>query len=412
MVPIWTSMHEYLRDLREEYQMAPRKQKTRLLDEAVRRTALARKVVIRKLGHPATLAPRPRRQRPRQRRYDKAVAARLAELWELFDHPRGQRLAPLLREQIPRLRARGEWSCPEEIAAKLLRISPKTIDRLLAGERQRLRLPRYRHAQQRRLLLAQIPIKVATDWDRSVIGNMQFDYVAHCGQSTAGSFLWTISMVDIASGWWEGEVIADRTQVATRHALHRIRRRLPFRLRELHPDNDRAILNQLLIDYCRQHQIALSRSRPLKKNDNCWVEQKNRTHVRQVLGHHRFSGEWQRRLIADLYWAWTQWRNFFQPVMRLQEKTRIGGKVHRRYDQTATPYRRLLGSGQLSLEAQRNLERQYDSLSPAKLMQIIREKQRQLSALILNSDPHRQRRTQPRSVTSFPTQRPTVRLPR
>jgi hypothetical protein len=82
---------------------------------------------------------------------------------------------------------------------------------------------------------------------------------------TAGSYLWTISMVDIATGWWEGEVIPDRTQSATRRALDRIRKRLPFRLRELHPDNDTAILNQLLVDYCRQNQIALSRSRPLKR---------------------------------------------------------------------------------------------------------------------------------------------------
>ena len=220
-------------------------------------------------------------------------------------------------------------------------------------------------------------------------------------------------MVDIASGWWEGEVISDRTQIATRGALHRIRERLPFRLRELHPDNDTAILNQLLIEYCRQNQIALSRSRPLKKNDNCWVEQKNRTHVRQVLGYHRLSGELQRRLVADLYWAWTQWRNFFQPVMRLSEKTRIAGKIHRRYDRTATPYQRLLDSGQLGLEARQNLQRQYDSLSPTKLMQIIQEKQQQLFRLLRTSDNmNLRRRTQPRSVTSLLTQRLPVQLPR
>lgn len=297
--------NEYLRDLREEYQLVRKKEKTVLLHEAVKRTGLARKVVIRKLRRPATLVSAVR-TKPRHRQYDAAVRTALAALWELFDFPCSQRFAPLLREQVPRLRARGEWTCSEEVAAKLLRISPKSIDRLLTAERQRRRLPRYRHAPQRRLLLAQIPIKVASDWDRTQVGNMQFDYVAHCGQSTAGSFLWTISMVDIATGWWEGEVIEDRTQ--TRSALHRIRQRLPFRLRELHPDNDSAILNQLLVDYCQQHQIALSRSRPLKKNDNCWVEQKNRTHVRQVLGYHRFTGELQRRLVADLYWAWTQWR--------------------------------------------------------------------------------------------------------
>ena len=403
--------NEYLRDLREEYHLARKKQKTELLDEAGKRSGLSRKVLIRKLRDPARLVTK-RRTQPRRRRYDAAVRSALAELWELFDYPCGQRLAPLLREQVPRLRARGEWFCPEEVAAKLLTISPKTIDRLLAKERQRRRLPRYRQTPQRRLLLAQIPIKVASDWDRTQVGNLQFDYVAHCGQSTAGSYLWTISMVDIATGWWEGEVIPDRTQSATRSALDRIRKRLPFRLRELHPDNDSAILNQLLLDYCRHNQIALSRSRPLKKNDNCWVEQKNRTHVRQVLGYHRLSGELQRRLVADLYRAWTQWRNFFQPVMRRAEKTRIGSKVHRRYDQTATPYQRLLDSGQLSQEARQNLQRQYQTLSPKKLMQIVQEKQQQLFRILLKSDAQLRRHTQPRSVTSLLTQQPAVRLPR
>jgi hypothetical protein len=263
------------------------------------------------------------------------------------------------------------------------------------------------------LLLAQIPIKVPTDWNRAEVGNMQFDYVAHCGQTTAGAHLWTVSMADIASGWWEGEIIEDRTQTATRQALDRVRRRLPFRLRELHPDNDSAILNCLLIDYCRQHRIALSRSRPLKKNDNCWVEQKNHTHVRQLLGYHRLSGELQRRLIADLYRAWTRGRNFFQPVMRLAEKNRVGSKVYRRYDQPATPYQRLLDSGQLSAQARLALQRQYESLSPVKLNQVIREKQQQIFASIFRSrSAQKTRRILPHSVTFPMTQQPTVRLPR
>src|SRR5579885_2870295 len=136
-----------------------RSRKTELLDEAGKRTGLARKVLIRKLPHPARLVPKVRTQ-PRRRRYDAAVRSALAEWWELFDYPCGQRLIPLLREQVPRLRMRGEWFCPDEVAAKLLTISPQTSDRLLAKERQRRRLPRYRHTPQRRLLLAQIPIKV------------------------------------------------------------------------------------------------------------------------------------------------------------------------------------------------------------------------------------------------------------
>jgi hypothetical protein len=194
--------NQYLRELREEYVLAPKALKSQLLDEAVKRTGLARKVIIRKLARPVTLVRRPRAKR--RRIYDAAVAAALTELWTLFDYPCGQRLAPLLREQVPRLRQQGWWQCPEEVAAKLLRISAKTADRLLAPQRRQLRLDRRRGSSMRRLLLEQIPLKVAEEWDRRQVGNLQVDFVAHCGQSTAGRFLWTLSTVDVTSNGWDG----------------------------------------------------------------------------------------------------------------------------------------------------------------------------------------------------------------
>lgn len=130
---------QYLRDLREEYCLAPKAVKSALLTEAEKRTRLARKVIIRKLNHPETLVVRPRRRR--KPRYGAAVAAALAELWKLFDYPCGQRLVALLREQVPRLRQRGQWQCSEQVAAQLMTLSAKTADRLLAPQRQRLRLP-------------------------------------------------------------------------------------------------------------------------------------------------------------------------------------------------------------------------------------------------------------------------------
>jgi len=403
--------NQYLRDLREEYCAAPKSGKTRLLDEAVKRTGLARKVVIRKLGHPSTLVGRPRRKRPPA--YGAAVRAAVVQLWRLFDYPCGQRLVALLREQVPRLRQRGFWQCPEEIAQKLTALSAKTADRLLAPERRRLRLPPHRSSSMRRLLLEQIPLKVADEWDRRQVGNLQLDFVAHCGQSTAGSFLWTLSVVDIASNWWEGEPVIDRTQLSTRHALDAIRRRLPFRIHEIHPDNDSSVINHLLLDYCRSHQIAMSRSRPLKKNDNCWVEQKNWTHVRKLVGYHRLSGGLQYRLLKDLYRVWSLWRNYFQPVMRLEAKMRTGSKVHRRYDRPATPYQRLLASGQLSPMARQSLEQHYASLNPVLLRQQIERRQNELLNTIRRNQTASvcARKLRPRSVTSFVTQRVGLRLP-
>lgn len=187
------------RDLREECCLPPKSGKTRLLDEAVKRTGVARKVVISKLGHPAALVGRPRRKR--QPVYGAAARAALVVWRALFDYPCGQRLVALLREQVPRLRQRGFWQVSEEMAPKLTTLSAKTADRLLALERRRLRLPPHRLSSMRRLRLEQIPLKVADEWDRRQVGNLQLDFVAHCGQSTAGSFLWTLPVVDIASNW-------------------------------------------------------------------------------------------------------------------------------------------------------------------------------------------------------------------
>lgn len=402
---------QYLRDLREEYALARKSVKTQLLDEAVKRTGLVRKVVIRKLGKPASLVVRPRRRRPPV--YDAAVRSALIELWTTFDFPCGQRLVPLLREQVARLRQRKQWTCSEEVAAKLVRLSPKTADRLLAAERQRLRLPSHRGSSMQRLLLEQIPLKVADDWDRSQVGNLQIDFVAHCGQSTAGAFLWTLSAVDIASNWWEGQPVGDRTQTSTRDALDSIRRRLPFAIREIHPDNDSSVLNHTLVEYCQKNQIAMSRSRPLKKNDNCWVEQKNWTHVRKLVGYHRLTGGQQQRLLADLYVQWALWRNYFQPVMRIASKTRVGAKVHRCYAIAATPYERLLASGKLSREAEQTLRQRYEMLNPLLLRQRILELQRQLYAAVFpgGEASSNSRKLRPRLVTSFVAQRGTVRLP-
>jgi len=115
--------NQYLRDLREEYCLAPKSVKSRLLDEAAKRTGLARKVIIGKLARSATLVRRPAGKR--RRTYDAAVCTALIELWTLFDSPCGQRLVALLRERVPRLRQRGFWNCSDEVAAKLVKVSAK-----------------------------------------------------------------------------------------------------------------------------------------------------------------------------------------------------------------------------------------------------------------------------------------------
>src|SRR5450759_1829312 len=203
------SREQYLERVREEYRKADKKTKTRLLNEARKRTRLNRKVLIAKLSHPAVA--RKKKRGPRQPAYDQEVLAALIKAWEIFDYPCGQRLAPALEQEVERLRQSEDLVCSDGVAGKLRRISPKTIDRMLTRERRVRQLRRNRSPRVHPLLYQKIPVKVASEWDTAEVGNVQVDYVAHCGRSTAGEYIHTISAADIATGRWEGEAILGRT---------------------------------------------------------------------------------------------------------------------------------------------------------------------------------------------------------
>jgi hypothetical protein len=196
----------------------------------------------------------------------------------------------------------------------------------------------------------------------------------------------TLSVVDIASGWWEGEPQMGRSQKATEEGLEALRQRFPFRVRELHPDHDSALLNELLWKYCRRRRIAMSRSRPYEKNDNAWVEQKNWTHVRKVVGYRRYDAPAEQALLRQLYRKLAEFQNFFQPVMKLKEKVRAGGKVHRVYDEPKTPNQRLLESGLLKPKRRAELGSRYAALNPAQLRRDLERLRNQLFDLVEGKD--------------------------
>lgn len=217
------------------------------------------------------------------------------------------------------------------------------------------------------LLYQKVPVKVAAEWDTTEVGNLQLDYVFHCGRLTAGEYVHTLSAADIGSGWWEGEAIMGRSQAATKAGMEGLRQRLPLRIREIHPDNDSGMINDLLWGYCQEAQIKMSRSRPYRKNDNCWVEQRHWTHVRKVAGYRRLDTAGELAILRELYEAVRLYRNFFQPTIKLAEKIRVGGKIHRQYDEPRTPFQRVMESGQISPAARKRLEAQYESLNVAAL---------------------------------------------
>ena len=372
---------QYLEAVRKEYQKADQGQRGRLLDEAQGRTKLNRKYLIRLLNRAAPPRVVRRRRGVRRRKYDLSVLAALVWIWEVFAYPCGQRLVAILRRQVDRLRQLGELRCSDLVAEKLEQISPKTTDRLLAREKQVRQLQRTRNPSTHPLLYQKIPVKVASEWDTHEVGNVQVDYVAHGGRSSGGEYAHTISAVDIASAWWEGQAIPGRSQGATGQGLDQIRQRCPFRFREIHPDNDSGLINDLLYRYCRAERIRMSRSRPYQKNDNAWVEQKNWTHVRKVVGYRRYDTMRQVALLNEIYAVARLSQNYLQPVMKLKSKTRVGGRIHRVYDEPRTPYERLLASGQISRKVAAQLRATYDSLNPAALHRQLESLRRELFEL-------------------------------
>jgi hypothetical protein len=388
------SRQQYLSQIRKEYHKAEVGGRSSLLVEAQKRTGYNRKYLIRVLNEPEK-PQQPERRRKRRATYGAAAVTALVAVWDMFEQPCGQRLAPVLRAQTERLRRLGELRCSDDVAAQLTRMSASTIDRLLRREKRVRMVRRNRNPGMQRLIYQKVPVKVAADWDTTEVGNIQVDFVLHCGRSTGGDYIHTISTVDIATNWWEGQAIAVRSQQATKDGLDEIRARTPFRIRELHPDNDSALVNNLVWDWCHDRRIRMSRSRPYKKNDNAWVEQKNWTHVRKVVGYGRYDTTTELRLLNEIYGVLRLYKNLFLPTIKLVSKVRDGGRIRRVYDTPRTPYERLLESGQIDRQTKLRLAAIYEGLNPAGLNRRLAELREQLEAAssskaeVVHKRPHR-----------------------
>lgn len=371
--------NQYLSVLRKQYfKTKTKKGKTLLLNEYCKNTRLNRKYVIRKIHNPKLWDEKGKMKpltRKREKHYKEETIRALIRLWEIFDYPCGQRLKPLLSTETERLKRLEEIKISGKATKQLKEISSATIDRRLKEKKERVVVLRKRGCfRPKSLLYQKIPIRL-NDWNTKVIGNLAIDFVEHCGSSKQGEYANTLSTTEIATGWWEGEVIMGRGQYPTLEALKRIRGRTPFSWLEIHPDNDSAFINAHLFKYSQQEGISFSRSRPNKKNDNCYIEQKNWTHVKKTLGYLRYDTQKELFLINSLYQNQLRlYKNFFQPVMKLLKKTRIGGKVKRVYDLPQTPYQKLMESDQVSEETKRELKTLYLSLNPAQLKREIEHK--------------------------------------
>jgi len=262
------SVKEYVAAIRGRYHKADKKEKGKILDEFVKVTGYHRKAATRLMLKIPILSSG-HRGRPSQ---FKALVTPLSNIWEASDRLCSKRLQPFLPEIIQVLRRNGELHIDAATEAQLIKLSASTIDRLLKPKRTvggRKPLSATRPGQ---FLKSTIPIRTFTDWEENKPGFLEIDLVAHCGESLLGFYLNTLCGVDVASGWLECAPVWGKDQIRVRQAIHRIKQRLPFTLLGLDSDNGSEFINQYLNNYCQQKKITFTRSRPYKKNDNCYVE--------------------------------------------------------------------------------------------------------------------------------------------
>lgn len=366
------SRQQYLQKLQQEYLKAKKSEKTKILNEYIKNTLHNRKYVIRQLNSTQLTCNKIRKHR-RNPKYGYHLLKPLEELYNIFDCPCGQRLEQIIKVELNRLIDFGEIKINQQDAELLKGMSSATIDRKIKKiiHRKKKGITTTRPGS---LLKRQIPIRL-TSWDTNKVGYQEIDLVAHCGSNASGAFGYTISIIDIASGWWEGKFIMNKGQKETLEGLKAIRKRTPFHWLGLDSDNGSEFINWHLLQYCKSENIEFTRSRPNHKNDNAYIEQKNWTHVRKIIGYARYDTPEEQQVINGLYKnELGLYKNFFQPIMKLKQKERYNGSLKRRYEKAKTPYQRLLDNTDVSPEIKTILKAVYKKLNPAQLKRTIEVK--------------------------------------
>jgi hypothetical protein len=358
---------ELLEVVRPRYLRASKAEKRKILDEFTSATGYHRKHAIRVLKNKVQAQNRLKgKPKTYQGVYCGEVVQILEQLWEIYGQICSKRLQPFLPEAIRVLERCQEINLSQDTKELLLKISSASIDRCLRPIRLQTRHG-LSTTKPGSLLKNLIPVRTFTEWDEQHPGFLEIDLVAHCGNTTEGQFLCTLTCTDLCTGWTEVTGLLHRSQEAVSEALRRMRQRLPFPLLGIDSDNGGEFINDLLYRYCLDEQITFTRSRPYQKNDQAHVEQKNWSVVRHTVGYDRWETEQELALLESIYDDLRLYINFFQPSLKLIAKERIGNKTSKRYDTAKTPYQRVLDRNDLSFEAKARLAHLYVQLNPAQL---------------------------------------------
>jgi hypothetical protein len=366
------SKHEMIEAIRPRYLKVNRAGKEQILNEFVATTGYHRKYAIHVLKHGSQ--PRGLKKPGRHKKYAGEIVQILEQIWEIYGRICSKRLQPFLAEGISILERCHELSVSPEDKQLLLSMSRATIDRCL----QKARFTHPQHGLSTTkpgyLLKKAIPIRTFTPWEDEQPGFLEIDLVAHCGSTTEGTYLNTLTATDIATGWTECLALPNKTQNAVTQAIGELRKKLPFPLLGLDSDNGSEFINDTLYRYCLDEKITFTRSRPYQKNDQAHVEQKNWSVVRHTIGYDRLETAEDLALLSSIYSDLRLYINFFQPVLKLISKQRVDDKVTLQYDQASTPFRRVLTLDVLPVQRKASLMEQYLHLNPVTLKASIDDK--------------------------------------
>jgi len=319
--------------------------------------------------------------------YDEEVLRHLIKFWQLSDFSCGKLLKPQIKPLLPFYEEEHN-EIEKKTKLKLLTISPATIDRLLKQEKRKQdfkSLKRRSYSKKKDKLFENlIPIKTHGEWNFAIdqSGKLQIDLVSHDGGNLRGDFIQTLDMVDYKTGW---DVMMACLNKATSNVFPQLKigvSLFPFKILGIHSDSGLEFINAHLFRFCRENNIIFTRSRPYKKDDNFWVENRNNKIVRRNVGYQRYEGKTDLFLLNLLYQKLYFYTNFFKPQRRCLKKIKTGSKIKKFYDQPQTPYGRALKETSISEENRTKLKIIYQSLNPIK----IRKEIIKLQNLLLEDD--------------------------
>lgn len=373
---------QYLNKLRERYHRATKTQRGQILDEFVATTGYHRKHAIPLLrGKRQHRNPQLPLRHPRRRIYTDEDKRAVLWLAELFDQIGSKRLRVAMDTELANLRRQRHLQVSPPCYRRLLRISPSTMDRLRRSVR---RPPGHRRGGTKpgTLLKSQIQVRTFADWDDKRPGFEEIDLVQHDGGNPRGFFACTLNVTDVCLGWTEMRAVPTKAQKHVFAALEHVRRHLPFALLGIDSDNGREFINDELIRYCDDEHLTFTRGRVGRKNDNPYVEQKNWSVVRRLVGTLRYDTQRQVDQLNALYAVYRLYVNHFLPVTKLASKVRHGRRVQKIYDDPKTPYQRVLDSPLVGepekrklraihakldvVRLRRELDQQVDTLNPSR----------------------------------------------